>query len=375
MGYASEKEENEKKGEWEVKHKTKNKIDEDPVITKLVTEELKKVDTKAEENLKPQDECMVCFDHFAVSFQFSCCHELCALCAVKNMCVCNQKCPMCRAVLPNSLSTWLSMIHIYPIQLTPNYPLERLQYEFPLICVVANLTTVAKCISMGVDVNTEGINTFFPVHLASETSVVKYLVEHGADAHQVNVDGETPLSMSSENGHLQVVQYLIEHGADVNRGDNNGVTPLWMSSQGGYLPVVQCLIEHGADVNQVNVNGGTPIFMSSQAGHLPVVQYLIQHGADVNQGNNYGVTPLLVSSGKGHLPVVQYLIEHGADVNKGNNDGITPLAVAIYTNQTEVAKFLLRKNADIESAKFIFKECGDLKLIEILENLCKEIKQ
>ena len=30
----------------------KNKIDEDPVITKLVTEELKNVYTKAEENLK-----------------------------------------------------------------------------------------------------------------------------------------------------------------------------------------------------------------------------------------------------------------------------------------------------------------------------------
>jgi len=294
MGYASEKNENTKQGEWEVKDKTKNKIDEDPVITKLVAEELKKVYTKAEKNLKPKDDCMVCFNPFAVSFQFSCCHELCALCAVKILCVCNPTCPMCRALLPDSLSEWLSMIQIYPIQLTPDYPLERLEYEFPFICSVANLTTVAKCISLGMDVNTEGINTFFPIHLASEKSVVKYLVEHGADVNQVNRNGNTPLLVSSENGHLQVVQYLIEHGADVNRGNNNGVTPLWMSSQNGHLPVVQYLIEHGADVNQVDRNGDTPLLVSSQEGHLPVVEYLIQNGADVNRGDNNGVTPLAV---------------------------------------------------------------------------------
>jgi len=264
MGYASEKNENTKQGEWEVKDKTKNKIDEDPVITKL-TEEFKKLYTKAEENLKPKDECMVCFNHFAVSFQFSCGHELCALCVETIMHVCNKTCPKCRAQLPYSIFEWLKMIQIYPFQLTPNYPLERLQYEFPLICSVANLTTVTKCINLGVKVNTEGINRCFPVHLASEKSVVQYLVENDADVNQAyKDDGATPVSMSSENGHLQGVQYLIEHGADVNRPNKFGMTPLFISSQYGHLQIVQHLIDHRADVNRGDNNGATPLFMSSQ---------------------------------------------------------------------------------------------------------------
>ena len=105
------------------------------------------------------DECMVCYEHFPVSLQFFCGHELCSLCAESVMTVCESKnCPKCRAPLLNRLSELLPIIYIYLSQLTTDTPIEKLQRAFPLICSVPNLTTLEKCINMGIDVNTKDTN-------------------------------------------------------------------------------------------------------------------------------------------------------------------------------------------------------------------------
>jgi ankyrin repeat protein len=293
-----------------------------------------------------QDQCTICYENFPVFFQLPCArgHEFCAACVERILKVGdNRNCPKCRAPFPKFVSEWLSMIKIYPTYLTKDIPLEKLQIAFPLICRVAKLSTVIKCVKMGIDINIKGFQGFFPVHLISQTDVLKYLLEHGANVNQTRNDGVTPLYMSAQHGNLPVVQYLIDSGANINQPKNDGVTPLYMSSGNG---------------------------------HLPVVQYLVENcGANVNQSNNDGFTPLYMSSQNGHLQVVQYLEENGANVNQPPKNGVTPLATAIYNNQTEVAKFLLNKNANIEATKLCLKNNNWLEQIDILEDLCKQMKE
>merc|ERR1712034_260214 len=253
----------------------------------------------------------------------------------------NKNCPKCRDPLPHDARKWLTLIKIYPIALTPDIPLENLQHVFPLICYVGNLTTITKCVEkMGLNVDTEGFITCFPLHLASQKNVVKYLLEKGANVNQVNHDGMTPLYMSCYVGHLPVVEYLINNGANVN---------------------------------QARYDGRTPLLVSSVEGDLPIVEYLINNGANVNQADYEGITPLYMSSQRGYLSVVKYLINHEADVNQADNDGVTSLAVAIANSHTEIAKFLLSKNANIETTKLFLKEKKEFGMIEILDKLCKEI--
>lgn len=262
------------------------------------------------------DECMVCYEYFPVFFQFSCGHELCVLCAESILKVCDHNnCPKCRSPLPQFVSEWIAMIHIDTIRLTPDIPLAKLQHIFPLICSVANLTTVIKCVNMGVDVNTKGFFGYFPVHLASQKNVIQYLVDKAADVNQIdNTFGDTPLILSSRNGNLPVVEFLVKNGADVNQGNRYKLS-------------------------------------------------------------DDGCTPLIVSSHKGHLSIVQFLVENGADVNQVDSDGVSPLTIAMYKNQTEVVKFLLKKNANIETTKLTFKKTKLSNLIGILNKLCKEIKE
>jgi len=393
------------------------KIDDEKTLLKLsinqkYSEEwplLTNIDTKEEENLERPHECIVCCHHFPVSLTFPCGHALCALCLelILQKCI-NNNCPQCRVPLPLLVTDWLTMINIYPCLITPKIDLKDLQHAFPLICAVANLTTVTKCINMGVNVNTKGFHGKFPLTCCQKMDVIKYLVDKGADVNQASNDGVTPLTvnsqegnlpvveylfkkgafinevsllLSSQNGHFHVVQFLVQNGANVNPpggetlflSSQNGylkivkylvqngasvyhpcnMNPVYVSSLYGHLEIVKYLVQNGADLNQP-LNGITPLYVSCEKNYLPIVEYLVQNGADVNQAMNsdfvkniVGSTPLLISSQHGYFAIVEYLVQNGADVKQANNRGTTPLGISCVTGNLQLVQYLIKKGANV----------------------------
>jgi len=239
----------------------------------------RKIESELQEKKLP-DECIVCYERFPVLLKFPCFHELCALCVEKIINICdNYNCPKCRTPLPDSLTEFRAMI--YPIQLTLDISLEKLQHVFPIICSTGNLATVTKCIKMGVDENKIGLFGNFPLHLASQKNVVKYLVNKGAYVNQANSNGASPLVISSEAGYLPIVKYLLKNGATVNQSCNDGTTSLFMSVQNGHLRVVKYLIKNGANVNQVTKNHRTPLAVAIYNNHIKVAKLLLSKNANM----------------------------------------------------------------------------------------------
>lgn len=61
--------------------------------------------------------------------------------------------------------------------------------------------------------------------LGGHLSVVRYLVNEGADVNAQDTSGFTPLIIASINGHLDIVKYLVVEGhALVNKADDQGLT-------------------------------------------------------------------------------------------------------------------------------------------------------
>lgn len=90
---------------------------------------------------------------------------------------------------------------------------------------------------------------------------------------------------------LKLLKTLLDRGSAVNDADIDGGTPLMLSSQAGHEPFVQYLIAHGADINSQDKNGATPLLAAILAGRMETAALLLDAGADWKIGDKDGHTP------------------------------------------------------------------------------------
>jgi hypothetical protein len=137
----------------------------------------------------------------------------------------------------------------------------------------------------GADLDVRGLGGRNPLHAAAYSGnfeMVRILIEY--DPAYINArdeDGWTPLLWGSEGRNSEdgsVVRLLLEHGADINVQSRSGWTPLHFASYNGALEVVRLLLEHGADV-EAKYYGKTALQVAAEEGHDKVVELLREHGA------------------------------------------------------------------------------------------------
>ena len=214
-------------------------------------------------------------------------------------------------------------------------------------------------VERGVDIRSEPVLIAAIQHCSDP--MVQMLMDQGADVHQADASGNTPLHVAVRRKRVSVVQMLLEHGAaaDVDRTNASGNTPLHeaiMTTEGKEKrTVVQRLIEHGADVDRVNAEGNTPLYMEFQQRYLDaiVIQALLEGGADVRRMNPGGDTFLHLAAKHTYpnVHVIQSLIQHGADVlakdahGKTAKEYVKKKETAIHRYLEQIANRLNAENA------------------------------
>jgi hypothetical protein len=126
----------------------------------------------------------------------------------------------------------------------------------------------------------------YPLHAAAYSGnfeVVRILIEYDpANVDAKSWGGSTPLLSASAGHHFKdgsVLRLLLEHGADINVQSQSGRTPLHWASTYGALEVVRVLLEHGADVEAKENSGKTALQEAADMGRDEVVKLLRDHGA------------------------------------------------------------------------------------------------
>ena len=203
------------------------------------------------------------------------------------------------------------------------------------------------------DVNARGFDAEeSPLHVSSRqghVEVARVLLEHGADTEARDNDDFSPLEQAAYEGHIELVQILLEHGADANAQDKERCTPLYWVSEAGLLSVAQVLLSHGADVKARCKNNETPLHRSEEE----VARLLLKHGADPNALDIKNRTPLHRVSELGCVGAARVLLEHGVDPNARNANNGTPLHLAssseYWSKGLDVVWLLLQYGSDIHA--------------------------
>ena len=103
--------------------------------------------------------------------------------------------------------------------------------------------------------------------------VIKYLVDHGADIHATDNDGESLLFIVSDKYSPDVIEYLVDQGIDIDRANHNGWTPLMVATNTYNMYNVKYFVEHGANIYLKNSDGNTAEDLTTSA---EIIEYLQQ---------------------------------------------------------------------------------------------------
>lgn len=210
----------------------------------------------------------------------------------------------------------------------------------------------------------------------SDLSVVKTLLEHGANQHIKNRAGLAPLESSRilkdaaaekllldyearrqspssralmaavKKGNFAEVQAVMKsQKVNLDQTDEQGFSPLLWASREGFTPIVNVLLEAGADPNQKDQwMGATAGHKAAFWGRADVMKLLISHGLDLNARGDYnGYTALMDAVTRNHLDVAAQLIKAGADINVRGHDGMSAVDIAEVNHNPDMTRLLQKK--------------------------------
>jgi ankyrin repeat protein len=193
----------------------------------------------------------------------------------------------------------------------------------------------------------------------SELSLIEALLRHGANPN-VQLEkappvggpgtpatvGATPFLLAAASHDTTVMRMLVDAGANPKIRTAAGLTPLMVAAGAAHvrdltdaemqlaLETVTFAVELGADIGAVNENGLTALHAAAANGADAIVQFLIAKGAKIDVRDKYQQTPLSIAAGE-RLPWVPDGERLGEIIQPSTRDllltlGATPLDTPGY---------------------------------------------
>ena len=172
-------------------------------------------------------------------------------------------------------------------------------------------------------------------------SIVKVLLDRGADPNTISYNGQNCLQQAARSGSLRTVCLLLDRGVEC--GDAFKADLLSVAAQRGHQDIVQHFISLGCDINEHSY-GASSLTAAARNEELSMVRFLIAKGARLEEPS-IGGQALEDAAEYGHVDVVKLLVEQGVPVN-GTKPENNPMLWALMYDQRDVVRTLLQLGAD-----------------------------
>ena len=169
-----------------------------------------------------------------------------------------------------------------------------------------------------------------PAMLAGSVRAIEMLLAHGANPNvglKTRIlkrvynpgdpklgEGATPFMRAARSGDDTVMKLLLEHGANPQLTQRNGNTPIILAAG-------------------INTRGGNNPDRASEQGAIRAIALCLERGVDINAANASGDTA--AHAALGSPTILRYLAEHGARLDIPNSAGRTPLDIALANRETD----------------------------------------
>lgn len=233
------------------------------------------------------------------------------------------------------------------------------QFAYPLLRAIYTETCpdsiVLLLLENGADPNLEGEGVDHrdrlfrtPLQHAATVSKATLLLDSGARINTVAGWPGTALHTAIYRGGIQqssMIKLLIDRGADVNRSGEHVGTPLCYAAGQGELALSRLLVEAGADLQSVDIGGRSPLHLviCSPEATIEYFDYFVELGADPLLSDRRGCSGLHYAARGNSLDIVNRILKRVPDVNVIDAFGWTCLhwAVASTQKSAQVVKSLL----------------------------------
>ena len=207
--------------------------------------------------------------------------------------------------------------------------------------------------------------------LYEDVTVMKYMISYMPSLlDKLDVEGQTPLSLSVAKEKYFSARYLLKHGANPVKGGGIYGSPLHIATRKLNFQLVKDIIHLGENLNKIDKEGHTPLHhsLALMADGNPraviITQFLLESGGNPNAKNKECWAPLHLVVRKRDVKGVDWIViynreaeeVHGREEKfnlnkKGGAYKWTPLHIATYMDSSDIVESLAMADADI------FKRC------------------
>jgi ankyrin repeat protein len=184
--------------------------------------------------------------------------------------------------------------------------------------------------------------------------IVELLSRHIVNIHSKNKFGDTPFSLSCENGNIALIKLFVEKlGVELtSRNYATGETAFLRAVGTGREDIVRLLLDMDQPaeimsdmINAKAKNGRSAMHIAASKGATSVTKLLLEDHRtlpDDETGDKSTISLLAAVEARAYSTVELLVTEGKANLNWTNRDGLTALKCAIENEDSEMVSLLLR---------------------------------
>ncbi|KAF7511786.1 hypothetical protein GJ744_003517 [Endocarpon pusillum] len=185
-------------------------------------------------------------------------------------------------------------------------------------------------------------------------SVVRTLLDNGAEIKARTIDGESAIHWATVGSHSEVIQLLLDREPLATLVDSDGRTALhWAIAQHNKIVAQQLSMHHGGSYLSVQDNyGWTALYLAVRIGEWELdaskemAELLLRKGSDPNVQTHTGKTALHDAAALGLVDLAKLLCRYGARTDVKDGDGNTACDRAIESGFQGIVQLLDRAKSE-----------------------------